>query len=190
MNVPPYKKHGSFHPEVPVSVGIRRQSVSKPNHDSDTHDLERQGLEELMTVVRRYREELVRLPPNDPNRGQWVRFITEANRMAGWPDPRTVTLVSPDQVMGILELRVVPRLTGGPLEITEDQERRFREIEEKNNGTIPVTREEFDVLQDGDVEKFVELARKSSSNLHPLFNWDDAEVAALARFVRMFGAGN
>jgi hypothetical protein len=100
---------------------------------------------------------------------------------------------SPDQdtAYAVLEVRVVPRLTGqSAIEITEDQEERIQEIEGRNGQTVPITEEEFAALVRGDVDELLRLARNPSSNLHHLFCWDDEEARRLATFNWMFGHGN
>jgi hypothetical protein len=146
---------------------------------------------DLAGISEKYEKELDHFPPDHPERGWLVALIVEWNRLAGWPRPRRVTFVPPDLRAAIpFSVRVVERLTGAPLEVTQDAERKIREVEARNNGNVPLTDEAFAAILSGDEEKVVALAGETSSNLRHFLNWDDAEVPTVARFVRMFGDGN
>lgn len=150
-----------------------------------------EALRELAGFCEKYERELDHLPLDDPRRGPFTKVIVEANRVAGWPRPRRVTFVPPDlRATLAFSVRVVARRTGARLEVTQDAERTIREVEEQNNGNLPLTEEEFAALRSADEAKVVALAREPSSNWHHFFTWDDEEAGALARFVRMFGDGN
>jgi hypothetical protein len=90
--------------------------------------------------------------------------------------------------LGVL---VVEHLTGGErVEVTPARYARLEELAAANGGAVPLTAREFDALQGGDAAALVELAASPSSNLHPMFCWEEQEAARLYNQARTHGAGN
>jgi hypothetical protein len=161
-------------------------------------DRVRQGFEEAAALAEQTRARAWDLPEcseRDELLGLAGKLEDILSRLAaerGWPFPRAVTFRAPSAPgRGLrLDLRVVQRLTGAGAEITPDQLARFREIEAGHGGTVPLSAEEYEALLDAKTARLIELARDPTSNLHPLFCWDDKEAARLQRERRRHGTGN
>jgi hypothetical protein len=161
-------------------------------------DRVRQGFDDAAALAEQTRARAWDLP-GCPERhellalaGKLEDILSKLAAERGWPFPRAVTFRAPSGPGSGLKvgLRVVQRLTGATAEITPDQLARFRGIEAGHGGTVPLTAEEYGALQDAKTDRLIELARDPSSNLHPLFCWDDKEAARLQRERRMHGTGN
>lgn len=90
---------------------------------------------------------------------------------------RVVRLVNPSGRQASLRLTIVERLTGaaGLCEVTAEQERLLRTVEQANGGKVPVTDDEWDALVEGRIRQLAELASRRGSNLRLLFCWGEAE---------------
>lgn len=161
----------------------------------DQYDYEQarqQAFDELQGIIRQHRGYVLSWPIGSRHWQEIFLLDNAVNRASGWRETRPIFLVPPGgRVFAILEVRVVPRLTGqNAVEITEAQEERLREIEGRNGQTVPVTGEEFAAFEREDPDELLRLARNPSSNLHHLICWDDKEAIRLTLFKRMFGDGN
>jgi hypothetical protein len=160
--------------------------------DDEEQQAFRQFQAELIAAIKNIKGLAIKLGRGSPKWHEWMKKAELINREADWPAPRTLTFVTPSRPgeFMVLELKVVTRLSGMGLEMDPDQERRAQEIEEQNQGTIPLTSEEFSAMEAGDASRLYDLAKEPTSNWHHLLVWDADLADELLRFRRMHGTGN
>ena len=147
---------------------------------------------EVVAIIRQAKAKALERPCGSADRYKLMKWAETINRELEWPLPRTVTFVSDSHTgMHMLgEVKVVTRLSGAPLEITAQQEEKVQEIEEKHQGAIPLTEDEWSAFEDGDPQRLADLAKRPGSGLHHFFWWDEKTVAELDQFRRMHGSEN